>query len=134
MLSYNDRMPQTNVILETTDMFGTLVRFHQTNYDKHKDKHPELRQKQFCPGQIKIALEKPHFTIQGNKDGIICHYLEIFRVRDIIKLVKVVVLETNRFSEKDPHCVIMTAFKTDHVQELKYGFVPTYYNGSRSVV
>ena len=121
-------MAQTEVILETTDMFGSVVRFHKSNYDKHKDKHSELRQKQFCPGQIKMALQHPHFTIPGNQDGTLCYYLELFRVRDIIKLVKVVVRETNRLSKSDPHCVIMTAFKTDHVQELKYGFVPTNYN------
>lgn len=120
-------LPQNEVVLETTDMFGTIVRFHKTNYDKHKDKHAELRQRQFCPGQIKMALQHPTLTIAGNQEGTVCYYLVILRVRDIIKYVKVVVREVERLSESDPHCIIMTAFKTDHVQELKYGLVPTYY-------
>jgi hypothetical protein len=126
-------MPDAEFVLEVEDMFGSIVRFYKINYDNHKDKHPELRQKQFCPGQIKMALQNPHFTIQGNQDGTLCYYFELFRIRDIIKLVKVVVRETDRLSKNDPHCVIMTAFKTDHVQELKYGIVPTYYNGYRGL-
>ena len=122
----------SEIILETTDMFGTVVKFYKTNYDKHKDKHAELRQKQFCPGQIKMALQKPHFTIPGNQEDTLCYYIELFKIRDIIKLVKVVVRETNRLSKSEPHCVIMTAFKTDHIQELKYGLVPTYYNRNKS--
>lgn len=120
--------PTNEVILEVSDYFGTVVRFGKKNYDKHKDKHPELRQKQFCPGQIAMALEKPTFVIQGNQDETLCYYLELFRFRDIIKYAKVVVQETNRLKKIDPHCVIKTAFKTDHIQELKYDFVPTYYN------
>jgi len=114
--------------LEVTDFFGSVVRFGKKNYDKHKDRHPELRQKQFCPGQIAMALEKPTLTIQGNQEGTLCYYLELFRFRDIIKYAKVVVQETDRLSTSDPHCVVKTAFKTDHIQELKYGLVPTYYN------
>ena len=109
-------------------MFGAIVRFGGKNYDKHKDKHPELRQKQFCPGQITMALEQPTFVIQGNQPETLCYYLEIFKIRDIVKYAKVVVQETNRLDESDPHCTIKTAFKTDHIQELKYGFTPTYYN------
>ncbi len=120
--------PDGNIILEVTDYFGTIVRLEKKNYDKHKDKHPELRQKQFCPGQITMALEKPTLTIKGNQDNTICYYLELFRFRDIIKYIKVVVRETNRLDEIDPHCIIKTAFKVDHVQELKYNLVPTYYN------
>ncbi len=114
-------------VLEVTDYFGTIVKFKQKNYDKHKDKHPELRNKQFFPKQITMALQRPTLTIDGNQEGTLCYYLELFRVRDIIKFTKVVVRETNRRNNSDPHCVVMTAFKTDHIQELKYGFTPTYY-------
>jgi hypothetical protein len=120
--------PRSAIILEATDIFGAIVRFEKRNYDNHKDKHPELRQKQFCPGQITMALEKPNFVIQGNQEGTLCYYLELFRFRDIIKYAKVVVQETNRLRKKDPHCIIKTAFKTDHIKELKYGFKPTYFN------
>lgn len=122
--------PESEIILEAVDYFGTVVRFGKNNYDKHKDKHPELRQKQFCPGQIAMALEKPTFTITGNQEGTLCYYLVILKFRDIIKYAKVVVQETNRLSKTDPHCIIKTAFKTDHIQEFKYGFVPTYYNSN----
>lgn len=120
--------PKSDIILEVTDMFGTIVKFEKSNYDKHKDKHPELRNKQFCPGQISMALEKPSFVIQGNQDCTLCYYLELFRFRDIIKYTKVIVREASRNHGTDPHCVIKTAFKTDHIQETRYGFVPTYYN------
>jgi len=131
---YNDEMPGEEIILETTDMFGSVVRFYKNNYDKHKDKHPELRQKQFCPGQIKMALHNPSCTIDGNQKGTVCYYLELFKIRGIIKLVKVVVRESDRHSKDDPHCIIMTAFKTDHIQETKYGLVPTYYNRKLGVL
>lgn len=124
--------PDSEVILEVTDYFGTLVRFSKRNYDRHKEKHPELRQKQFCPGQIAMAIENPTLTIQGNQPGTIRHYLELFRAHGIIKYTKVVVDESLRLSPTNPYCVIKTAFKTDHVQELKYGFSPTYYS-SRGV-
>lgn len=114
-------------VVETPDCFGTIVKFMKKNYDKHKDKHPELRTKKFCPQQITMALQKPSFTIPGNQDDTLCYYLELFRIRDIIKYVKVVVRETTRHQKGNPHCVIMTAFKTDHVQELKYGLKPTRY-------
>lgn len=116
------------IVLEETDMFGTIVRFHEKNYDKHKSKHPELRTKKFHPQEITMALKSPSFIIEGNQQDTICYYLELFRIRDIIKFAKVVVRETDRHSPTDPHCIIKTAFKTDHVQELKYGYVPTYYN------
>jgi len=120
--------PESEVILEVTDQFGTIVRFGKKNYDKHKDKHPELRQKQFCPGQIAMALESPTFVIEGNQAETLCYYLEILNFRGIIKYAKVVVQETDRLSKIDPHCIIKTAFKTDHIQETKYGSLPTYYN------
>ncbi len=120
--------PKSEVILEVTDMYGTVVKFWKNNYDKHKDKHPELRNKQFCPGQITMALQQPSFVIQGNHHSTLCYYLELFRFRGIIKYTKVVVQEAERNSSANPHCVIKTAFKTDHVQETNYGFVPMYYN------
>ncbi|MCL2174243.1 hypothetical protein FWH58_03075 [Candidatus Saccharibacteria bacterium] len=120
--------PKDSVILETTDLYDSIVRFNKNNYNKHEGKHPELRQKQFCPGQIIMALKTPSFVIKGRNPDTLCYYFELFRVRDVIKLVKVVVLETNRHSPNDPHCVIKTAFKTDHVQELKYGYEPMCYN------
>src|SRR5262245_37518078 len=95
--------PGRDVILEVTDYFGTIVKFGKNNYDKHKQKHPELRQKQFCPGQIAMALENPTFTIPGNQDGTLCYYLELFRYRDIIKYIKVIVRETDRLHRTNPH-------------------------------
>jgi hypothetical protein len=120
--------PGSRIILEVTDIYGTIVRFSKNNYDKHKDKHPELRNKQFCPGQIARALQKPTLVIQGYQEGTLCYYLVLFRIRDIIKYTKVVVQETDRNDKTNPHCVIKTAFKTDHVQECKYNYKPMYYN------
>jgi len=120
--------PNSGIVLEVTDIYGTVVRFEKKNYDKHKQYHPELRQKQFCPGQIAMALEKPTFVIKGNNPDTLCYYLELFRIRDIIKYAKVVVREADRLDKSDPHCIIKTAFKTDHVQELSYGFKPMHYN------
>lgn len=120
--------PESEIVLEISDLYGTIVRFEKKNYDKHKQYHPELRQKQFCPGQIAMALQKPTFVIKGNHPDTLCYYLELFRVRDIIKYAKVVVREADRLDKGNPHCIIKTAFKTDHVQELAYGFAPMHYN------
>jgi len=60
-------------VLEVTDYFGTIVKFKQKNYDKHKDKHPELRNKQFFPKQITMALQRPTLTIDGNQEGTLCY-------------------------------------------------------------
>lgn len=122
--------PKSEIILEVIDFYGSIIIFRKNNFDKHKDKHPELRNKQFCPGYIATALQKPSFVIQGNQDGALCYYLELFRFHDIIKYTKVIVHEVDRNNKANPHCVIKTAFKTDHIQEIRYGFTPTYYNSN----
>ena len=121
--------PEGEVLLEVEDCFGSIVKMHKKNYDKHKDRHPELRQKQFCPGQIVEALERPTLVIQSKQEGALCYYLELLRIRDIVKYAKVVVDETRR---KDKICFVKTAFKTDHVQELKYGYDPMRFNNNHN--
>lgn len=116
------------IVFETLDMFGSTVRFHKRNHQNHLNKHPELRQVQFYPGQVRQALQHPTLTIEGNLPHTLCYYFEILNFRSIVKYAKVVVYEENRNSSTDPHCVIMTAFKIDHIQETKYGLTPTYYN------
>ncbi len=115
------------IILECTDICGSIVRFHKKNYDKHKKKHRVLEQQHFCPGQIMKALKQPTLTIKGNLDGTVCYYLEEFSIGGIIRYTKVVVLEKFRNARVNPHCVIMTAFQIDHIQETKYGYAPKYY-------
>ncbi len=40
---------------------------------------------------------------------------------------KVIVDERNRHKKNNPRCYIKTAFRIDHIQELKYKFKPTYH-------
>ena len=113
--------PNNNYILKCVDLFGATVVFEKLNYEKHKNKHRELEEPSFCPKRISTALQKPTFTITSKLDDTICYYYEEYSKNDIMMYTKVVVCKKR---------YIKTAFRIDHVQEIKYGYKPTYYKNN----
>src|SRR5437016_2223255 len=113
-------MSQENIILKCKDVDGKIVIFHQSNYDKHKRKHPELEDNNFFPGRVKNALRSPTFTVPGFGNESTCFYFEEFAISGIIKYTKVVVMNQKFTVNNERVRHIMTAHKTDRIQETKY--------------
>lgn len=114
-------------ILQCTDIFGSQVVFEKNNFEKHKAKHRELEDSSFCPRRILKALQKPTLTIKSKIDGYLCYYYQEYSNNGIMMYTKVVVDERFRLRKKLPVCFVKTAFRIDHVQELKYDFKPNYH-------
>lgn len=114
-------------ILKCTDIFGSQVIFEKENYERHKTKHRELEDSSFCPKRILKALQKPTLTIKSKIDGNLCYYYQEYSNNGIMMYTKVVVDERFRLRKKLPVCFVKTAFRIDHVQELKYDFKPNYH-------
>ena len=117
-------------ILKCMDKFGSLVVFEHSNYERHKNKHRELENPNFCPKRIESALKEPTLTIQSKIGHTLCYYYQEYSNNGIMMYTKVIVNEKFRFRKKLPMCFVKTAFRIDHIQEIKYGFKPNYHNRS----
>jgi len=114
-------------VLKCTDIFGTTVEFTKNNYDKHRLKHRELENPSFCPARIEKALKTPTLTIKSQIPHALCYYYEEYRNNDIMMYTKVIVDERHRYRKRNPICHIKTAFRIDHIQELKYNYKPNHH-------
>lgn len=110
----------TATALRTKDNKNRVVIFHQKNYDKHKRYHPELEDDTFFPQKVKNALKNPNFTVPGYRNDTTCYYFEEFALNGIIKYTKVVVMNKAYTVNGERAHAIMTAHKTDRVQEARY--------------
>ena len=113
-------------VLQCRDKFGSLVVFERSNYEKHKNKHRELDNPSFCPKRIIQALQEPTFTIKSKIEHTLCYYYEEYSNNGIMIYTKVIVFEKFRFRPSPEICFVKTAFRIDHIQELKYGLKPSY--------
>jgi hypothetical protein len=119
-------MSTVPVALRCADYQKHVVVFRQDSFDTHKLKHPELEQPGFFPEPVKKALRKPTFCIAGHKNNATCYYLELFAKNGIMRYVKVVVSNRPENINSEQVYRIKTAFKTDHIQEKKYGYALQY--------
>lgn len=109
-------------IIDSTDCFGRRIVFSRINYDRHRKRHPELEIPDFCPRRIIEALKQPTFTIQGKIPLTQCFYLEEFKLNGVMRYTKVIVGDRTELFQDGACHVIYTAFRIDHVQEVKYGY------------
>lgn len=104
--------------------------FSRRNFEKHKKKHPELRIGSFCPKRIIKTLQNPTFTIKSIVPHALCYYYEEYSSNGIMRYTKVIVHEEQRAKKESAICFVKTAFRIDHIQEIKYGFQPAYHRKS----
>lgn len=109
-------------ILQSEDYTKKLVVFEIKNYNKHRHRHRELEMHSFCPLRIIRAIKEPTFTIKSKQKKSFCYYLEEFSLNGVMRYTKVVVFCKKKFRS------IATAFRTDHIQELQYGYKKVFYN------
>lgn len=114
-------------ILICRDIFGSKIIFTKKNFEKHRFKHRELENPKFCPKRIAKTLITPTLTIKSKLPHALCYYYEEYSNNDIMMYTKVIVDESNRHDKNYPRCYVKTAFRIDHIQELKYKFKPTYH-------
>jgi len=117
-------------ILTVTDIFNSPVVFTKSNFNKHRKKHRELENQNFCPTRIEKTLQQPPLTVKSTIEHALCYYYEEYSSNGIMMYTKVIVDEKHRNRAKNPICYIKTAFRIDHIQELKYGYIPTYHQHS----
>ncbi|MDB5164770.1 MAG: hypothetical protein JWL89_396 [Candidatus Saccharibacteria bacterium] len=124
-------MPETVAIaLRCQNFQKRIVVFRKDSYDEHCLRHPELEDPTFFPPKVLQALKTPTFWVKAYKNDSICYYLELFAINGIMKYVKVVVSNKSQTINGERVYRIKTSFKTDHVQEQKYGNKLHYLGGT----
>lgn len=106
--------------LQCRDFRGRLVVFTQSNYDKHKRKHPELEDPAYFPKRVKNALQNPTYTVPGYKNDSLCYYVEEFSVNGIVKYTKVVVADSPQTINNQKVFFVKTTHKETRIRERNY--------------
>jgi len=119
-------------VLETTDLNGMVVRFTKIAFDKHKDKHPDLKDPTFMPARIVRALQTPHLIMPNYSDKYsVCYYYQEFG-GPFCRFTKVVVDISNHDMRTGSDVYyIKTAFRPDNIKEHKYKLKPIYHDGTK---
>src|SRR6266702_3275722 len=66
------------LILDFTDQDGKRYVFSKENFDKHKNKHPELLIKDFLQSRIKKTVCEPEFIYPAYKEkNRFCYYSQL---------------------------------------------------------
>jgi hypothetical protein len=112
-------MMKNDFVLDFKDQNGKRYVFSRENFDKHKDKHPELSTKDFLQNCIKKTICESELIYPAYREkNRFCFYYYEYQIGDRKWYTKVVVEKTRWLS------IIITAFRLDKVHEKKY-FIET---------
>ncbi len=101
--------------MDFTDQDGKRYVFSKENFDKHKNKHPELLIKDFLQSRIKKTVCEPEFIYPAYKEkNRFCYYYYEYEIGNRKWYTKVVVEKTRWMY------IIITAWRLDKVHEKKY--------------